>query len=176
MLVRIGDEKREVLETHMNVLKTKIAKTDDYLVETRDEMLQQFVKVVTNLPHKVKIYAGVLYLIATENAELAAGIVTELMPLMIQVSFSKGDQFKCRNVSSWVGQLHKYGLLSEEAFQKFFSQLRVAGLPRGLLLECLVASQCTLDQAEIESYKSQVLETYESMLRLENVGFRAVQT
>ena len=119
MLVRIGDEKRDVLETHMNVLKTKISNTEGYLPDTREQMLEQFVKVVTNMPHKLKIYAGLIYLIATENAELATGILNELIPALLQVSFTKADAFKSRNTSAFIGQLHKHGLMSDDVLQKF---------------------------------------------------------
>lgn len=124
MLVRIGDEKRDVLEQHMNVLKTKITDTDGYVVDTREQLIQQLAKVITNMPHKLKIYTGIIYLIATENAEFAAGILTELFPTLLQVSFIKADAFKSRNTSAWIGQLYKYGLLSDEAFLKFTDTLR----------------------------------------------------
>lgn len=71
MLVRIGDEKREMLDAHVNVLKMVICKTEDHLIDTRDELLSTLTKVILNLPHKLKIYAGLIYLINQEKTEIA---------------------------------------------------------------------------------------------------------
>jgi len=72
----------------MTVLKGKITDTENYVADTREVLIQHLVKVVTNLPHKLKIYAGILYLVATENAELATSLLTELLPALVESSFT----------------------------------------------------------------------------------------
>jgi hypothetical protein len=159
----------------MTVLKGKITDTENYVADTREVLIQHLVKVVTNLPHKLKIYAGILYLVATENAELATSLLTELLPALVESSFTYVEGFKCRNASTFIGHLHRYGLLSDDVLTKFVDALRSADIPRTLLIECIVASQATIDQAEVDSFKSQVLEPFQGMLRLDDVSFRATQ-
>jgi len=65
--------------------------------------------------------------------------------------------------------------LSDDVLTKFVDALRSADIPRTLLIECIVASQATIDQAEVDSFKSQVLEPFQGMLRLDDVSFRATQ-
>ena len=159
----------------MNVLKGKITDSDKHVADTREVLIQHLIKVVTNLPHKLKIYAGVLYLVATENAEFAGSLLTELLPALVESSFSKIEGFRCRNASAFIGYLHRYGLLSDDVLTKFIDALRSADIPRTLLIECIVASRATIDQAEIDSFKSQVLEPFTGMLRLDDVNYRATQ-
>lgn len=119
MLVRIGDEKREMLDAHVNVLKTVICKTEDHLVDTRDELLSTLTKVILNLPHKLRIYAGLVYLINQEKSDLAEQLCTALLPALIAESFNKHDAFASRNVSTWLGYLLKFGLVSQAAADQF---------------------------------------------------------
>ena len=71
MLIRIGDEKREMIDMHMNVLKNKICAQSQWDSETEQTLKQTLLTVIHNLPHKVFVYSGLISLISTENAQLA---------------------------------------------------------------------------------------------------------
>ena len=124
MLVRIGDEKREMLDAHLGVLKTKLLKTDEHQVDTKENTVEVLGKVIRNMPHKLKIYAG-LFLLLSEDMAFAQSLLEALMPTLFDC-FATADAFECRNVCSWLGHMNKYGLLSPEAAEQFKSSLRTA--------------------------------------------------
>ena len=72
MIIRIGDEKRQLIDDHIKKLKDLIVQEDiqkfhkAYAVDT-------FVTCIVNLPHKALIYAALLALIATENESFTSG-------------------------------------------------------------------------------------------------------
>ena len=68
MLIRIGDEKREMIDSHLNVLKNKICSQTQWDTETDQTLKQTLLTVIHNLPHKVFIYSGLISLISIENA------------------------------------------------------------------------------------------------------------
>lgn len=67
MLVRIGDEKRDQIDNHLNVLKTKSVDVGKHEDDTTQTMQQTLCDVVQNLPHKVFIYSSFIALVAKEN-------------------------------------------------------------------------------------------------------------
>ena len=75
MLVRIGDEKREQIDTHLNVLKGKCVGVENHEADTAQVMQQTLCDAVHNLPHKVFIYASFIALVANENQQLASTLV-----------------------------------------------------------------------------------------------------
>ena len=89
MLIRIGDEKREMINAHIDVLKTKIVTQTAWLDDTEEVLLQTLVKVIRNLPHKVFIYAALMGLVACESPEICARIVGQVMEKLISTSLLK---------------------------------------------------------------------------------------
>ena len=72
MLIRIGDEKREMVEQHLTIVVTKLmdlqARNEP---ETVDEFLGVFQTVLINLPHKGLLYASIVALLASKNSQMA---------------------------------------------------------------------------------------------------------
>jgi len=68
MLIRIGDEKRDSIGQHLDVLKGKCLDTDKHEADTLEVMKETLCQVVQNLPHKVYIYGALIAMIARENA------------------------------------------------------------------------------------------------------------
>ena len=60
MLIRIGDEKRELIDTHLGVLMAKMA---DVKADELEEVLETFSTVLQNMPHKVALYASLIGLL-----------------------------------------------------------------------------------------------------------------
>jgi hypothetical protein len=79
MLIRIGDEKREVIDAHLNILKTKILElfSKEGEEESQRETLSVFSEVVGNMPQKTLVYACLIALIAVEAPAKAEVILTQ---------------------------------------------------------------------------------------------------
>ena len=78
MLIRIGDEKRESVFLHIDVLKNKIVGQDNWIEDTEEVIQTVLGKVVQNLPHKVFIYAALIGLVAKENAQICKKLVDQV--------------------------------------------------------------------------------------------------
>ena len=80
MLIRIGDEKREQIDAHVTVLKTKLVelfeKNDTEMIADVVSMLQQ---VIENMPHKIVIYAQTIGLLAMTHPQRAEQIVNHVV-------------------------------------------------------------------------------------------------
>lgn len=85
MLIRIGDEKRDQIDAHVSVLKTKFVelmdKNDSEMIADVLCLLQQ---VIENMPHKVVIYAQLIGLIAMTHASKAYEIVAHVLNKTVQ--------------------------------------------------------------------------------------------
>lgn len=124
MLIRIGDEKREMINAHIDVLKTKIAMQAAWLEDTEEVLMQTLVKVVQNLPHKVFIYAALMGLIACENPEICAKVVAGVMEKLVAQSLMRDqDAFASRNAFKWLAYLVFLGVVSPQAALSFLSQI-----------------------------------------------------
>jgi len=64
MLVRIGDEKRDMIEKHLFILSGKCTDVERHEVDTVQSMQHTLCQVVHNLPHKVFLYAALVAMIA----------------------------------------------------------------------------------------------------------------
>jgi hypothetical protein len=64
MLIRIGDERREMLEQHLDNLKNKCADTSNHEADTKQVLCETLINVIENLPHKVMVYADLIALVA----------------------------------------------------------------------------------------------------------------
>jgi hypothetical protein len=87
MLIRIGDERREMLEQHLVALKTKCLDFPKYESDTKEVLIQTLISVITNLPHKILVYANFVAMLAHDDAnyatEIVAGIVKHCTHCMI---------------------------------------------------------------------------------------------
>lgn len=116
MLIRIGDEKREMINAHIDVLKTKITMQSAWLDDTAEVLQQTLVKVIQNLPHKVFIYAALLGLIACENPEICNQLVGQVLKDLISTSlFKEQDAFSSRNAFRLLAYLVYLRAVSAEA-------------------------------------------------------------
>ena len=124
MLIRIGDEKREMINAHIDVLKSKIVNQSAWLEDTETVLLQTLVKVIANLPHKVFIYAALIGLVSAENGQLGAKLVAQVMETLISTNlFKEQDAFSGRSVFRWLGYLVYLGVVAPQAALNFLSHI-----------------------------------------------------
>ena len=66
MIIRIGDEKRDLLDEHLRKLKQQIL-SEEAQRNCRDCILETLIKCVTFLPHKTMVYSALVGMIAVES-------------------------------------------------------------------------------------------------------------
>jgi hypothetical protein len=80
MLIRIGDEKRELIDQHLQVLCNKFV---ELLNKGDQEMLQDavsmFRQVIENMPHKVSIYAALVGLMVQNDSPNVCSLLEEII-------------------------------------------------------------------------------------------------
>jgi len=107
MLIRIGDEKRELIDAHLTVLCNKFI---ELLNKGDQDMLQDaismFRQVIENMPHKVSIYASLIGLMVQHDSTKVVALLEEIINKSFQEQLvEKRDGFKCRNLFRWFGFL-----------------------------------------------------------------------
>jgi len=80
MFIRIGDEKRELIDAHLTVLSNKFTE----LLNKQDaEMLADvtlmFRQVIENMPHKVLLYASLIGLMASQDRAKVSILISEVL-------------------------------------------------------------------------------------------------
>ena len=118
MLIRIGDEKRELIDAHLGVLKNKFA---DLINQNEPTMLEEAIttlrQVIENMPHKGLIYASLLALMATTDSAKTEGVFIKVAQSALNESLIEAqDGFKSRNIFRWLAYLINLKALSASAF------------------------------------------------------------
>ena len=124
MLIRIGDEKRESVFLHIDVLKNRIIAQENWIEDTEEVILSVLTKVIQNLPHKVFIYAALLGLVTKDSPEVGRKIIGEVVQRILKESlFEAQDALQVRNFARWLGYLLYLRAVSADAVLQFFSDL-----------------------------------------------------
>jgi hypothetical protein len=105
MLIRIGDERREMLDQHLLALKTKCLDFSKYEADTKSVLVQTLITVITNLPHKVLVYANFVAYLAQENAQFAEEIVQEIVKNLSTCFINEQDAFKSKSIFRFMSYL-----------------------------------------------------------------------
>jgi len=144
MLIRIGDEKREMINAHIDVLKTKIVTQSAWVDDTEEILLQTLIKVIQNLPHKVFVYGALMGLIACESPEICRKLVNDVVNSTISTGLLKEqDAFGSRNVFRWLSYLVYLRAVSPQAAIGFLTHLlqeqvkNEASFQRDVVLDCI---------------------------------------
>jgi hypothetical protein len=81
MIVRIGDERRSMLEEHLRKLRDTLL-SEDTLKYHRHLVINSIVQAVTNLPHKCFVYGALIGIMTqTQNG---LNLATEVLALVIE--------------------------------------------------------------------------------------------
>jgi len=125
MLIRIGDEKREMIDAHLTVLKNKFV---DLLGQNEPEMQKEAThtlrSVIENLPHKVCLYAALVAMMAGQDAQKTQTLVQEILTSSLSESFvNNQDGFKTRNVFRWLAYMVELNTVSATAASQFLLKI-----------------------------------------------------
>jgi hypothetical protein len=75
------------------------------------------------MPHKVNLYSTLVALVALEDFEFAAELVTAITESLNQVFVMEGNVYASKNVMRLLGSLMHYGLINSELFCQFLLQI-----------------------------------------------------
>lgn len=144
-MIRIGDEKRDDVFLHIDVLKKRIIGQDTWIEDTEEVIHTVLSKVIQNLPHKVFIYGALIGLVAKDNADICKKIVNSVATTVISESlFKQQDAFSVRNFARWLGYLVHLRVVSPAAVLTFFVDLIAQvessnnGFQQDVLLDCIL--------------------------------------
>ena len=115
MLIRIGDERREMLDQHLVALKTKCLDFEKYEADTKSVLIQTLITVITNLPHKVLVYSNFVAILATENAQLAGEIVDEVVKHLSKCFVNEQCALSSRSIFRFISHLVDLRVISSQA-------------------------------------------------------------
>jgi hypothetical protein len=147
MLIRIGDEKREMIDQHLTVLKNKfldLLRGNDE--EGQTEALGVLRDVIENMPHKSVIYACLIAMMAMEEPEKTEIVFSRIMAGCLSESFAaKQDGFKSKNLFRWMGYLAELRVLSATTLVQFLNELPAnsPGVQQDLVFHCILTSIST---------------------------------
>lgn len=117
MLVRIGDENVEKIDSH-------IEKLCSYLCNMIDELgvyiTDTFISCVCNIPNKPFVYAHIIHRMAEDKPEVVAGMVNEVFNQMV-AKINKGDNVN--PIIKFLAALADCGYLNIDTFSVFLKSL-----------------------------------------------------
>ena len=117
MLIRIGDEKREMRDEHLNKLKTQF--NSAFVMKdknNRDALVDSLLTCVQLMPHKANLYSYLIAATTVENFEFGQEITARVVASLNESLISEGDCFKSKNAMRILGNLVQFGLITSESF------------------------------------------------------------
>ena len=105
MLIRIGDERRELIVQHLDVLKGKCSDTSKHEADTKQVLIDALITVIENLPHKVMIYADLIALIAQQNVQMAKDLIDSVLKHLTDCFINEQDSQKSMCIFRWFSAL-----------------------------------------------------------------------
>jgi hypothetical protein len=106
MIIRVGDERRDLRDDHMQKLKTQF--NSAFVMKdknNRDALVESLLTCVKLMPHKVNIYSYVVAATAVDNFEFSQEIVTKVVEALNDTLIRDGDCFKSKNLMRLLGNL-----------------------------------------------------------------------
>ena len=145
MLIRIGDEKREMLDAHLTVIKSKLVELmhqDDQ--KTQEEVVTVLRDVIENMPHKVYLYASLFGLIAVENMDIATRLFTLIMTTCLNQTLLQ-DQcgFRSKNVFRLLGYMSNLRVLNSESLCALLLSVSSENIQKDLVYHCILVTLST---------------------------------
>ena len=130
MLIRIGDEKREMIEQHLTILSQKMIELHSRNEpEANQEIMAVFESVLTNLSHKTMVYASLVGLLAAKQNQFAKELVDHILSSTLQKHFVHNqDAFASRNIFRFVGCLVDLNVISAANAKEFITSVLQSGV------------------------------------------------
>ena len=143
MLIRVGDERRELLDQHLVALKTKCLDFDKYESDTKSVLIETLITVITNLPHKVLVYSNFIAILPAENAQLAQEVVTEIDKHLSKCFINDQNALGSRSIFRFISHLVDLRVISSQSICQLILSLleelnTVKGFSKELAVECVL--------------------------------------
>lgn len=119
MLIRIGDERREMLDQHLVALKMKCLDFTKYEADTKDVLTQTLITVITNLPHKVLVYSNFIAMLAQDDANYAQEIISIILKHLSIFFINEQDDLKSRSIFRWLANLVDVRVIDSKSVCQF---------------------------------------------------------
>ena len=123
MIIRIGDERRSMIEDHLRKLRDMIC-SDETLKHHKQLAVDTLVVAATNLPHKAFIY-GALYALIGQSAELS--LVTDIAIRALEALQTRLVEEKnvhaAKNLLRFISIAYDYGVIQAKPFSQTILQL-----------------------------------------------------
>ena len=120
MIIRIGDEKRENVDEHLQKLKAQMVSA--FVLKERGHkasVTDTLMSCIQVMPHKVNLYSALLALVALDDFEFATELLTAIVESLNQVLVLDGNVYASKNIMRLIGNLVHYGLINSEVFCQF---------------------------------------------------------
>ena len=124
MIIRIGDEKRECRDDHLQKLKTQL--NSAFVMKdknNRQTLVEVLLTCIKCMPHKVNLYSFIMAAISVEDFEFAQEITVKVVECLNECLTKDGDVFASKNCMRILGNLVQIGLISSEAFCQLLLQI-----------------------------------------------------
>ena len=117
MIIRIGDEKRESVDDHLQKLKSQLV--SPFVLKEKGHkstVAETLLSCIQVMPHKINLYSTLLALIAVDDFEFANELFTSIVDSLNQVLVNDGNVYASKNIMRLLGNLMHYSLISSEVF------------------------------------------------------------
>ena len=124
MIIRIGDEKRELRDEHLGKLKTQL--NSAFVMKDKNNraaLVEALLTCTRAMPHKVNLYSYLVAAIAVDDFDFAKEITLRVVELLNDCLTRDGDVFASKNAMRMLGNLVQMGLISSEAFCQLLLQI-----------------------------------------------------
>ena len=123
MIIRIGDEKRECRDEHLQKLKTQFAGA--FVLKERahrQTLTDTLINCIQVMPHKIMIYTALLSNLAVDEFDFAAEIVSRTVESLQHTLVMHGNIYRSKNIMRLLGNLVQIGLVNSKAFCNFLRE------------------------------------------------------
>jgi hypothetical protein len=123
MIIRIGDERRSLIEDHLRKLRDMFC-SDETLKHHRQLAVESLVSAATNLPHKAFIY-GALYAMIAQTAEssLVSDVALRALETLQTHLVEEKNVHASKNLLRFISIAFDYGVIQAKLFSQTLIQL-----------------------------------------------------
>lgn len=107
----------------MIALKVKCLDFQKYESDTKSVFIDTLITVITNLPHKVLVYANLVAFISIDNPNFAQEIVQEVLKHLSTCFINEQDCFKSRQIFRWLSYLVDLRVINSQRVCQFLMSI-----------------------------------------------------
>jgi hypothetical protein len=124
MIIRIGDEKRENVDDHLQKLKAQLI--SPFVLKEKGHkttVSETLLSCIQVMPHKVNLYSALVGLVAADDFDFASELFSSIVDSLNQVLVQDGNVYASKNIMRMLGNFMHFGLINSEVFCQFLLQL-----------------------------------------------------